>query len=135
LRDDGLPDEFILDKHEPVRNRRIRILAKYLTSRRYSRKLKGRYKTLQMIVENEKFIREKATLLESMLRREASIYDEVRYGKGRICSLRRNTMYCRLFHSYGLTIQMISWLFNVSPSTIKANLGAAYRERSHSSSI
>lgn len=115
-------------KYERDRKKRIRMVAEYLVSKEYSRKMKGKFKTLQMTIESEDLLRERVRSYELKLRREALLYDEVRREKDRTSSIRRRFVYWRLFYQHRLTIQMISWLLNANPTTIKSNIGAAYHK-------
>jgi hypothetical protein len=111
-------------------DKRSHIIAEYLISKEYSRKLKGRFKTLQMGIENENLLHERVRSLELELQRESRIYDKVRREKNRTSSLRRQFVYWRLFYQNRLTISMISWLLNVKSTTLKSNIGAAYHKLS-----
>lgn len=113
-------------KHERDQNKKIRLIASYLISKEYSRKMKGKFRTLQMSIENENLLRERVRSFELNLQREVLLYDSVRRRKNKKSSLRRRFVFWRLFYQDKLTIHMISWLLNVNPTTIKSNIGAAY---------
>jgi len=117
-------------KYERDQKKRIHMIAVYLVSKEYSRKMKGKFKTLQMTIESENLLRERVRSAELKLQREALLYDKVRQRKGRTSSLRRRFVFWRLFYQHKLTIHMISWLLNVNPTTVKSNIGAAYHRLS-----
>jgi hypothetical protein len=122
--------QHVAGSYERDRKKRIHVVAEHLVSKEYSRKMKGKFKTLQMSVESENLLHERVKRLELELHRETLLYDEVRRGKNRASSLRRRFVYWRLFYQYRLTISMISWLLDANPETIKSNIGAAYHKLS-----
>jgi hypothetical protein len=124
------PYRHTVGKYERDRKKRMYMIAAYLVSKEYSRKMKGKFRTLQMGVETENLLRERVRSFELKLRREVLLYDEVRRGKSRTSSLRRRFVFWRLFYQHKLTIHMISWLLNVNPTTVKSNIGSAYHKLS-----
>jgi hypothetical protein len=119
-------NRLIESRHKPKRDIRIHIIADNLVSKRNLLKAKGKRRISQMIIDDENFVQERVTSLESILEKEASIYDDLRGRRSKISALRRRMMYWRLFRSYGLTIQMIASFLDVSQSTARKRVGEAY---------
>jgi len=119
-------ERLIASKHKPNRNTRIHIIADSLISKRNSLKTKGERRTSQMIIDDQNIIQEGTTTLESVLRKEVSIHDNLRGKRSKVSTLRRRMMYWRLFRSYELTIQMIAFLLDVSQSIARKRVGEAY---------
>ena len=119
-------ERLIASKDKSNRNTRIHTIADSLISKRNPLKAKGERRTSQMIMDDQNVIQERTTALESVLRKEVSIYDNLRGKRSKVSTLRRRMMYWRLFRSYGLTIQMIAFLLDVSQSTARKRVGEAY---------
>lgn len=118
-------NRLIKSRHKSDRNARIHTIAEHMISTRNPLKREGKRGTRQKILDNENSFQD-TTSFESILEKEAAIYDSLRGKRSNISTLRRKIMYWRLFRSYGLTIQMISCLLDVSPSTARKRVGEAY---------
>ena len=119
-------ERLIASKHKPNRNTRIHTIADSLISKRNPLKAKGERRTSQVIMDDQNIIQERTTALESVLRKEVNIYDNLRGKRSKVSTLRRRMIYWRLFRSYGLTIQMIALLLDVSQSIARKRVGEAY---------
>jgi metal-responsive CopG/Arc/MetJ family transcriptional regulator len=125
MKDTSKLNRLIRSRHKPERNSRIHTIAEHIISKRNPQKQKGLRGTRQKIQDNEDSIQE-TTSFETILEKEATIYDKLRGKRSNISMLRRRMMYWRLFRSYGLTIQMIACLLDVSQPTARKRVGEAY---------
>jgi hypothetical protein len=125
MRETSKLNRLIRSRHKHDRNTRIHTIAEHIISKRNPPRTEGKRGTRQKILDNENSIQE-TTSFESILKKEATIYDNLRGKRSNISMLRRRMMYWRLFRSYGLTIQMISCLLDVNQSTARKRVGEAY---------